>query len=340
MSLFSLAHVTRVYDRRTVLNISQLDIEANRIHALLGPNGAGKTTLLNILGFLEPPTSGEIHFRSRPVRFIEAELQQLRRSAVLVDQHPILFSTTVYKNLEFGLKIRGMAPDDRRRVIEETLDLVGMRSFMRYPAHRLSGGETQRVALARALALSPEVLLCDEPTSSVDVENQNLIITILKHINETKKISVLFTTHDRSLAARLAHHIVVLNRGRLAPTMYENIFRGVLKSDPSGRPRCVIQDKIELAVPEAQILENRETVSVFIDPEKIVSHPPPENPDTANQLQGRVVQIMEENGKVRVVIDAGVWIALLVSKKSYQVSKFLVGETTDLSIPPEAIHIM
>jgi tungstate transport system ATP-binding protein len=340
MSLFSLANVTRVYDRRTVLNISQLDIEANRIHALLGPNGAGKTTLLNILGFLEPPTSGEIHFRSRPVRFIEAELQQLRRSAVLVDQHPILFSTTVYKNLEFGLKIRGMAPDDRRRVIEETLDLVGMRSFMRYPAHRLSGGETQRVALARALALSPEVLLCDEPTSSVDVENQNLIITILKHINETKKISVLFTTHDRSLAARLAHHIVVLNRGRLAPTMYENIFRGVLKSDPSGRPRCVIQDKIELAVPEAQILENRETVSVFIDPEKIVSHPPLENPDTANQLQGRVVQIMEENGKVRVVIDAGVWIALLVSKKSYQVSKFLVGETTDLSIPPEAIHIM
>ena len=340
MSLFSLAHVTRVYDRRTVLNISQLDIEANRIHALLGPNGAGKTTLLNILGFLEPPTSGEIHFRSRPVRFIEAELQQLRRSAVLVDQHPILFSTTVYKNLEFGLKIRGMAPDDRRRVIEETLDLVGMRSFMRYPAHRLSGGETQRVALARALALSPEVLLCDEPTSSVDVENQNLIITILKHINETKKISVLFTTHDRSLAARLAHHIVVLNRGRLAPTMYENIFRGVLKSDPSGRPRCVIQDKVELAVPEAQILENRETVSVFIDPEKIVSHPPLLNPDTANQLQGRVVQIMEENGKVRVVIDAGVWIALLVSKKSYQVSKFLVGETTDLSIPPEAIHIM
>ena len=340
MSLFSLDHVTRVYDRRTVLDIPKLDIEENHIHALLGPNGAGKTTLLNILGFLEPPTSGEIHFRSKPVRFIEAELQQLRRSAVLVDQHPILFSTTVYKNLEFGLKIRGVTPEKRRRIIEETLDLVGMRSFLRYPAHRLSGGETQRVALARALALSPEVLLCDEPTSSVDVENQNLIIAILRRINEVKKISVLFTTHDRSQAARLAHHIIVLNRGRLAPTMYENIFRGVLKSDPPGRPRCVIQDKIELAVPEAQIPENLETFSVFIDPEKIVPQHPSENPGTANQLQGRVVQIMEENGKVRIVIDAGVWIALLVSKKSYQVSKFMVGETTDLSIPPEALHIM
>ena len=115
MSLFSLADVTRGYDRRTVLDIPKLDIEENRIHALLGPNGAGKTTLLNILGFLEPPTTGEIHFRSKPVRFIEAELQQLRRSAVLVDQHPILFSTTVYKNLEFGLKIRGIAPGGRSR---------------------------------------------------------------------------------------------------------------------------------------------------------------------------------------------------------------------------------
>jgi tungstate transport system ATP-binding protein len=340
MSLFSLADVTRGYDRRTVLDIPKLDIEENRIHALLGPNGAGKTTLLNILGFLEPPTTGEIHFRSKPVRFIEAELQQLRRSAVLVDQHPILFSTTVYKNLEFGLKIRGIAPGNRRRLIEETLDLVGMRSFIHYPAHQLSGGETQRVALARALALSPEVLLCDEPTSSVDVENQNLIMTLLRRINEVKKISVLFTTHDRSQAARLAHHTIVLNKGRLAPTMYENIFRGALKSSPSGQLRCVIQDKIELAVAEAQMLENRETVSVFIDPEKIVPQRPLENPDTANQLRGRVVQILEENGRVRIVIDAGVWIALLVSKKTYQMSKFMVGETTDLGIPPEAIHIM
>ena len=76
MSLFSLAHLTRVYDRRTVLDIPKLDIEENRILALLGPNGAGKTTLLNMLGFLEPPTAGQIHFRSQPVRFVEAELQQ------------------------------------------------------------------------------------------------------------------------------------------------------------------------------------------------------------------------------------------------------------------------
>lgn len=340
MSLFSLVDITRIYGRRTVLDISQLEIEQNRIHALLGPNGAGKTTLLNILGFLEAPTTGEIFFRSKPVRFIEAELQQLRRSAVLVDQHPILFSTTVYKNLEFGLKIRGIAPGTRRRIIEETLDLVGMRSFIGYPAHQLSGGETQRVALARALALCPEVLLCDEPTSSVDVENQNLIMTLLRRINETKKISVLFTTHDRSQAARLAHHTIVLNQGRLVPTLYENIFRGVLQTDPSGQPLCVIQDRMHLSVLKDQVIDRCEVVSVFIDPEKIAVQNPPEDPAAANELQGRVVQIIEENEKVRIVVDAGAWVALLISKKRYQQIGLMVGATTVLSIPPEAIHIM
>jgi len=340
MSLFSLVDITRVYDRRKILDIPELEIEENRIHALLGPNGAGKTTLLNILGFLEAPTSGEILFRSNPVRFIETQLQQLRRLAVLVDQHPILFSTTVYKNLEFGLKIRGIAPGNRLRIIEETLDLVGMRSFIHYPAHQLSGGETQRVALARALALAPEVLLCDEPTSSVDVENQNIIITILRRINETKKISVLFTTHDRSQAARLAHHTIFLNQGRLVPTLYENIFRGVLQTDPSGQPLCVIQDKMHLSLEEDQVIEKRKAVSVFIDPEKIAGRKLSEDPAAANELQGRVVQIIAENGKVRIVIDAGVWVALLVSKKRYQKLGVMVGETIRLSIPPEAINII
>ena len=340
MKLFSLANITRIYDRRTVLDIPELEIEEGRIHALLGPNGAGKTTLLNLLGFLESPTSGAIQFQSKPVRYNETELQQLRRMAVVVDQHPILFTTTVYKNLEFGLKIRGIPPAERRHLIEETLDLVGMRSFIRYPANQLSGGETQRVALARALVLSPRVLLCDEPTSSVDVENQNIIITILRRINEIKKITVLFTTHDRSLAARLAHHTIFLNQGRLVPTMYENIFRGVLQTNPSGQTECVIQDKIHLPVRQSKILENPEVVSVFIDPEKILPQRSPEDPGAADKIQGRVVQMIEENGKVRIVVDAGAWIALLISKKSYQQNSLMVGETIGLTIPPEAIHIL
>jgi tungstate transport system ATP-binding protein len=174
----------------------------------------------------------------------------------------------------------------------------------------------------------------------VDVENQNIMISILRRINETKNISVLFTTHDRSQAARLAHHTIVLNQGRLVPTLYENIFRGALKDDPSGQPQCVIQDKMSLSLKEDQVVQNRKTVSVFIDPEKIVVRKSPEDPAVANELQGRVVQIIAENGKVRIVVDAGVWVALLVSLKRYQKIGFMVGETIKICIPPEAVHLM
>ena len=200
--LYNLSQLTKVYEKRTVLDIPTLEIEKGGIYALLGPNGAGKTTLLNILGFLEPPTSGSLQYCSMPVRYSESDLQPFRKEVVVVDQHPILFNTTVYKNLEFGLKIRGIQKSKCQRIIEEALELVGMQQFIQAPAHRLSGGETQRVALARALAVSPKVFLCDEPTASVDIEHQHAIIRILKHINQIKKITVLFTTHDRYTSIR------------------------------------------------------------------------------------------------------------------------------------------
>jgi len=338
--IYTVSDLIKIYGSRTVLDIPDLAIEKERIYALLGANGAGKTTLLNILGLLEAPTAGQIQYRSRSVNYSESALQNLRKEVVLIAQHPILFTTTVYKNLEFGLKIRKIDKKERNRIIDESLDLVGMREFSNAPARHLSGGETQRVAIARALALSPRVFLCDEPTSSVDVENQNIIITVLRRINETKKISILFTTHDRSQAARLAHHTIVLNQGRLVPTMYENIFRGVMQTDPSGQPQCVIQDLMHLSIGGHQLTEKSKAVSVFIDPEKIVGRKPSEDPAAGNQLQGRVVQIIAENGKVRIVVDTGVWIAALISEKSYQENKFMVGESIGLSIPPDAIHLM
>jgi tungstate transport system ATP-binding protein len=338
--IYTVSDLIKKYGSRIVLDIPELAIEREQIYALLGANGAGKTTLLNILGLLETPTAGQIQYRGRPVGFAESDLQPLRKEIVLVNQHPILFTTTVFKNIEFGLKIRKVDKKERLRIIDESLDLVGMREFSNAPAQHLSGGETQRVAIARALALSPRVFLCDEPTSSVDVENQNIIITILRRINETKKISVLFTTHDRSQAARLAHHTIFLNQGRLVPTMYENIFRGVLQTDPSGQPQCVIQDKMHLSIMEDQVIEKRGAVSVFIDPERIAPLKHSEDSSTTNELRGRVVQIIEENGKVRIVVDAGVWVALLISKSRYQQIGFMVGKTIGLSIPAEAIHLM
>lgn len=341
MNVFSLKRISRTYGSRTVLDIPNLDIKSNHIYSLLGPNGAGKSTLLNILGFLEKPTTGQINYYSRAVGFNESEMQQLRREVVLVDQHPILFTTSVYKNLEFGLKIRGISPDKRKSLIEETLDLVGMRAFMHAPAHQLSGGETQRVALARGLALSPKVLLCDEPTSSVDVENQSTIINILRYINETKNITVIFTTHDRSQAAGLAHHILVLNQGRLVPTTYENIFSGKLHKDRNGQLHCRIHDNVSLALDPDQTIKETGQVRLFIDPAKIVIANDDElvsNP--LNTVRGRLVQMMAENNHIRMVVDAGILVTLLMDQSRYRIKQPLVGDVLTLIFPPEAIQVL
>jgi tungstate transport system ATP-binding protein len=340
VTLYTISGLTKCFDSRTVLDIPNLTIEAGSITALLGPNGAGKTTFFNILGFLDAPTRGQVRYNGKPVRFAEAQLQVLRREVVMVDQHPILFSTTVFKNLEFGLKIRKIAKKERERIIEETLDLVDMRSFVRAPAHLLSGGETQRVALARGLALSPKVFICDEPISSVDVENQLTIMNILRRINEDKKITVLFTTHDRSRAVDLTANTLVLENGRLVPSAYENIFSGRLSCNGQQQYYCKIRATLSLSISQKPSELRNQRVRIFIDPEMIVPVGVPVIHGESNRIQGTVVQIMSENGNIRMVVDVGLRLTLLLSRNNYEKSRPLVGSDVDVYIPPDAIRVI
>jgi tungstate transport system ATP-binding protein len=324
------------YGQRNVLDIPGLEIEEGGIYALLGPNGAGKTTLLNIIGFLENPSTGNIRYRSDPVTFSEPYLRNLRKTVVLVDQHPILFTTTVYKNLEFGLKIRKVSKKEREYIIEETLDLVGMRPFIHDMAHRLSGGETQRIAIARALAVSPDVFLCDEPTSSVDVENQAVIVNILKQINLEKKITVIFTTHDRFQAASLANHILYLDHGKLVSTAHENVFTAHLVRDGDGKTRCMVQDAVQLFLSSDKIGKMR----VLIDPEQIRFSENLHENSSKNLLAGYVVQITDEKEKIRIVVDLGIWITLLMPREIYEKRRPMIGEKVGVVIPPESVRFL
>lgn len=202
--LYSVRNLKKIYNGRAVLDLERLSLEKGKVYGLLGPNGSGKTTLLHILSFLTSPSAGTVFYEDKPVSFAENLLQPLRREVVLVDQHPILFSTSVYKNIEFGLKIRKIPKQERKKIIEASLDMVGMREFMSADNHHLSGGETQRVAIARALACSPKVMLFDEPTSSVDVSSQIAIENIIRNLHTEKGISIIFSTHDLLWASKLA----------------------------------------------------------------------------------------------------------------------------------------
>jgi tungstate transport system ATP-binding protein len=337
--LYRLSGLKKTFASRTVLDIPELEIEAGQIYALLGPNGAGKTTLLNILGFLDAPSGGRLFYRSQAVGFQEAALQPLRREVVVLDQHPILFSTSVYKNLEFGLKIRAVSQKERERLIHQSLEMVGMQDFAGAAAHRLSGGETQRVALARALALAPRVLLCDEPTSNVDVENQSIILDILRQINEHRHHTVIFTTHDRSLASRLAGRLLVLDRGRLIPGAYENVFTGRLISWRGNRVRFAFDRNPSVRVAVSKAGPAHEFGRVFVDPFKIQLYTAEAKGGGANEFIGNVTRLSAENTHVWVVVDIGVDLTAHLTVDDYDRHPLRIGQTLGVSIPDEAIRV-
>jgi len=214
--LYNAAELTRTFKGQKILDLEYLAIEPHKIYGLIGPNGAGKTTLLNLLAFLDRPTTGTLQFRGRTVRYGKQQLLELRRRVVLVDQYPILFTGSVWKNVDFGLKVRGIAKKIRATRIEQALKLVGMEKFRQADAHKLSGGETKRVALARALAIEPEVLLCDEPTANVDEENQEIILNLLQRINSEHRTSIILATHYLAHSRRLADHTLILEHGKLS----------------------------------------------------------------------------------------------------------------------------
>ena len=340
MSLYSLTQVTQRYGQRTVLDIDHLEIEEGRIYGLLGPNGAGKSTLLGLLGFLEAPTTGRISFRGQPVEASQSAMLQLRRQVVLVDQHPIMFSTTVAGNIEFGLKIRKKEKAERQRLVDEALETVGLRQFKFAAAHELSGGETQRVALARALALSPRVLLCDEPTASVDAENQAVISVLLQQINATRGTTIIFTTHYRLQAAALAQQTLVLENGRLAATTYENSYACALTSGQDGQLHCTLHGKVQIPFSTPQPGYRPANYSrIYIDPEKIrLSRT--DGHQSGQGLTGTIMLVMAEGEKIRVVVYIGVLMVVLMDRTSYLQERPAIGDTVALHLPADAITLL
>ena len=335
MSLYQLEHLTRAYGRRTVLAIDQLEIEAGRMYALLGPNGAGKTTLLNLLAFLDEPTSGSLRFHDKAVGSDRAERLALRRQVVLVDQHPIMFSTSVAANIEFGLKIRKIDRTARQRAVQAALETVGLERYREARAHELSGGETQRLALARALALAPTVLLCDEPTASVDTENQAKIAALLRRINTEQGTTIVFTSHDRLQAASLAERTVVLESGRLATTTYENHYACTL-DETHAPPRLILHG--QAAIPLTALpagLQPGQAGRVAIDPTRIRLRTG--DPTDPAECSGRVVLLMAEGAQIRVTVDIGVLVVVLLDRERYRAQRPAVRDTVSLGFAADSL---
>lgn len=211
---------------RVVLRMEHLAVSAGKITGIMGPSGAGKSTLLRMLCLLDNPTGGALRIFGRPVPVDPAGKLALSRRMTIVFQRPVLFDTSVFENIAFGLRARRLAPGEVSRRVDDSLKKIGMTAQARQRARTLSGGEAQRVALARAMVLEPEVLFLDEPTSNLDPANVELLEELLGELNREHGTTVVMVTHNLFQAHRLADELLFLCQGELVEAgSAEQLFR-------------------------------------------------------------------------------------------------------------------
>jgi len=204
--------VSKSFDRALALNDVSLDIQEGEFVFLLGPSGCGKTTLLRIIAGLEEPTAGRVIQAGQDV----TQLPPSKRNFGIVFQSYALFpNLTVFQNIAYGLENRKKSKDAIEARVNELLALVGLAGYEeRYPA-QLSGGQQQRVALARALAISPGLLLLDEPLSALDARVRSNLRIEIARLQKRLGITTVMVSHDQEEALTMADRVVVMEQGRV-----------------------------------------------------------------------------------------------------------------------------
>lgn len=203
-------NLTKVYNKKVVLNNLNFEVKDGEFLSILGPSGCGKTTLLKILIGIDSPTEGQILKNEEDI----TKLDPSKRGMGIVFQNYALFpNMTVLKNVSYALNIK---LKDRKKAEEEAkkmIKMVNMEEHLNKYPHELSGGQQQRVAIARTLALKPNIILFDEPMSALDADNRLTLRKELKNIQKKLKTTMIYITHDQEEAFSLSDRVMVMNNG-------------------------------------------------------------------------------------------------------------------------------
>lgn len=198
MIILDVKRLRKSYDDEVIIDNLSFTVEEGKMVALVGPSGSGKSTLLNILGLLEKPDGGEVvyfekenltPFTGRARSFIAKNLGYLFQNYALVDNESVAY------NLSLALQGKSLNATERDDKINKALNKVGLGSFKDKKIYKLSGGEQQRIALARLFLKKGNLILCDEPTGSLDEKNRDLVLGHLKELQEAGK-TIIIATHD------------------------------------------------------------------------------------------------------------------------------------------------
>jgi putative ABC transport system ATP-binding protein len=202
----------------TALNGIDLTFNKGEFTGIIGPSGSGKTTLLNIIGSLDSPSEGKAMVLGHDIGSLSAKDSALLRKSMLgfiFQSYNLLHVHTVFENVEFPLLLLGIDGGQRKKMVMDALEWVGLTDKVKSKPAQLSGGESQRVAIARAMVKKPVVVLADEPTANLDAANSHHIIQTMEKLNQELKTTFLFATHDEKVISYVRRKIY-LEDGKVA----------------------------------------------------------------------------------------------------------------------------
>jgi putative ABC transport system ATP-binding protein len=201
---------------KAVDNIS-LKIFRGEFTALVGPSGSGKTTLLNLMSGLDTPSSGKAYLAGKVISEMKGnELSDYRKNHIgfIFQSYNLIPVLTAYENIEYILLLQKISLEERKERVYSILKEVGLEGRENRRPTELSGGQQQRVAVARALVSRPDIILADEPTANLDSHTGAALLDLMKELNENKKITFVFSTHDHMIMER-ARRLVILKDGKI-----------------------------------------------------------------------------------------------------------------------------
>ena len=328
-AMAELKNVTKTYGDKIVLDSINLKINKGEILALLGPNGSGKTTILKIFSLLEPSTNGEVTISGESVNTKNTE--RIRMLVTLVFQKTTLFSTSVYNNVSYGLKIRKMPKETCNQAVKKALELVKLEGFENRSASKLSGGEQQRVALARALVLDPTLLLLDEPTANLDPKNASILEEIIAKVNRELKTTIVLATHNMFQAKKLPHRIALISEGKITEigqpvdifnklsrdlvsfAALENTFKGKAHATGKGTTVINIGNGVKIEVTAQRTGE----ATLFVNPQDIILSKTALASSARNVFKGRITEISDLGTLVKLTVNVGNPFTIQITKRSF-----------------------
>ena len=212
-----LKNVSKSYASVAAVRQVNLVIPSGCIYGIIGRSGAGKSTLLRVMSLLEPPDSGEVYYGDTRVDTLQgrALLERRRKMGMIFQNFNLLGSRNAAGNIAYPLEIAGLNHKQIDKRVDELLELVDITDKRKARLRELSGGQKQRVAIARALAANPEVLFCDEATSSLDPQTTRSILSLIRDLQQRLNITVILITHQMEVIREICGEVAVLEEGNI-----------------------------------------------------------------------------------------------------------------------------